>query len=43
MQIVVVVNFVSGMLSNISNKENYNKPEKGHNDKTIYVETICRE
>jgi len=33
--VVVVVNFIS----NINNKENNSKPEKGHSDKTIYVKT----
>jgi len=28
--VVVVVNFISGLLNNISNKENNSKPENGH-------------
>jgi len=36
---VVIVNFISGLLNNINNKENNSKPEKGHCDKTICVET----
>jgi len=31
--VVVVVNFISGLLNNINNKENNSKPEKGHSDK----------
>jgi len=37
--IEVVVNFISGLLNNINNKENNSKPEKEHSDKMIYVET----
>jgi len=36
-EVVVVVNFISGLLNNIKNKENNSKPEKEHSDKTIYV------
>jgi len=36
---VVVVNSISGLLNNINNKKNNSKPEKGHGDKTIFVET----
>jgi len=32
--VVVVANFISGLLNNINNKENNHKPEKGHSDKT---------
>jgi len=28
------------LLNNINNKENNSKPEKGHSDKTTYVETF---
>jgi len=37
--VVVVINFISGLLNNTNNKENNSKPEKEHSDKTIYVET----
>jgi len=37
--LVVVVNFISGLLNNTNNKENNSKSEKGRSDKTIYVET----
>jgi len=37
--IIVVVNFISGLLNNINNKENRSKPEKGHSNKTYFVET----
>jgi len=37
--IVIVVNFISGLLNNINNKENNSKPENGHSSKTIFVET----
>jgi len=40
--VVVVVNFISGLLNNIDNKKNNTKPEKGHSDKTIYVKTCTR-
>jgi len=40
--VIVVVNFISGLLNNIHNKENNSKPEKGHSDKTIYVKTCIR-
>jgi len=33
------VNFISGLLNNINNKQHNSRPEKGHSDKTIYVET----
>jgi len=36
---VVVVNFISGLLNNINNKENNSKPQKGRSNKTIFVET----
>jgi len=36
--IVVVVNFISGLLNNINKKENNTKPEKGHSNKTTIVE-----
>jgi len=36
--IIVVVNFISGLLNNINNKENNSKPEKAHSNKTIIVE-----
>jgi len=32
--VVLVVNFISGLLNNINNKENNSKPEKGHSVKT---------
>jgi len=37
--VVVVVNFISGLLNSINNKENNSKPEKGHSDKMIFIET----
>jgi len=37
--VVVVVNSISGLLNNNNNKENNGKPEKGHNNKTIFVVT----
>jgi len=36
--VVVVINFISGLLNNINNKENNSKPEKAHSKKTIIVE-----
>jgi len=39
---VVVVNFIFSLFNNINNKENNSKPEKGHNEKTIYVKTCTR-
>jgi len=53
--IVVKVNFIFGLLNNINNllnksllnninnKEKNSKQEKGHSDKTIYVETWHRQ
>jgi len=40
--VVVVVNFISGLLNSINNKENNSKPDKGQSDKTIYVKTCTR-
>jgi len=38
--VVVVVNFIFGLLNNINNKENNSKQEKGHSNKTIIVENV---
>jgi len=37
--VAVVANFISGLLNNINDKENNSKPENGHSNKTIFVET----